>query len=173
MLLHAKMLKEYFGIEIEKEAKELTSVEKNVDNGAKEEDVLISALPEILDGHVPDVSRLPEFVKSLHAKVDWSNEKQCFVTVAECLAEFYGVLDDDDEEEEEDNNNNNNNNNNSNNNAEEEGKDTTDASTWQTKHVVFPALSSSAFAPPKAFARDGTVVEVARLEQLYKVFERC
>ena len=183
LLLHAKMLKEYFGIEIEKEAKELTSVEKNVDNGAKEEDVLISALPEILDGHVPDVSRLPEFVKSLHAKVDWSNEKQCFVAVAECLAEFYGVLDDDDDEEEEDNNNNNNNNNknnnnnnnnnNSNNNAEEERKDTTDASTWQTKHVVFPALSSSAFAPPKAFARDGTVVEVARLEQLYKVFERC
>ena len=170
LLLHAKMLKEYFGIEIEKEAKELTSVEKNVDNGAKEEDVLISALPEILDGHVPDVSRLPEFVKSLHAKVDWSNEKQCFVAVAECLAEFYGVLDDDDDEEEEDNNNNNNN---SNNNAEEERKDTTDASTWQTKHVVFPALSSSAFAPPKAFARDGTVVEVARLEQLYKVFERC
>ena len=168
LLLHAKMLKEYFGIEIEKEAKELTSVEKNVDNGAKEEDVLISALPEILDGHVPDVSRLPEFVKSLHAKVDWSNEKQCFVAVAECLAEFYGVLDDDDDEEEEDNNNNN-----SNNNAEEERKDTTDASTWQTKHVVFPALSSSAFAPPKAFARDGTVVEVARLEQLYKVFERC
>ena len=170
LLLHAKMLKEYFGIEIEKEAKELTSVEKNVDNGAKEEDVLISALPEILDGHVPDVSRLPEFVKSLHAKVDWSNEKQCFVAVAECLAEFYGVLDDDDDDEEEDNNNNNNN---SNNNAEEERKDTTDASTWQTKHVVFPALSSSAFAPPKAFARDGTVVEVARLEQLYKVFERC
>ena len=169
LLLHAKMLKEYFGIEIEKKAKELTSVEKNVDNGAKEEDVLISALPEILDGHVPDVSRLPEFVKSLHAKVDWSNEKQCFVAVAECLAEFYGVLDDDDDEEED----NNNNNNNSNNNAEEEGKDTTDASTWQTKHVVFPALSSSAFAPPKAFARDGTVVEVARLEQLYKVFERC
>ena len=174
LLLHAKMLKEYFGIEIEKKAKELTSVEKNVDNGfAKDEDVLISALPEILDGHVPDVSRLPEFVKSLHAKVDWSNEKQCFVTVAECLAEFYGVLDEEEEEEEEEDNNNNNNNNNSNNNAEEEGKDTTDASTWQTKHVVFPALSSSAFAPPKAFARDGTVVEVARLEQLYKVFERC
>ena len=167
LLLHAKMLKEYFGIEIEKEAKELTSVEKNVDNGAKEEDVLISALPEILDGHVPDVSRLPEFVKSLHAKVDWSNEKQCFVAVAECLAEFYGVLDDDDDDDEEEDNNN------SNSNAGDEGKDTTDASTWQTKHVVFPALSSSAFAPPKAFARDGTVVEVARLEQLYKVFERC
>ena len=76
---------------LKKRQRNSTSVEKNVDNGfAKDEDVLISALPEILDGHVPDVSRLPEFVKSLHAKVDWSNEKQCFVTVAECLAEPTG-----------------------------------------------------------------------------------
>ena len=165
LLRHAKMLKEYFGIAIEK--KKTTSKEEKAKEDHDNADVVvISALPEILDGHSPDVSRLPEFLKSLREKVDWSNEKRCFVTIAECLAEFYGVLDDEDDEDDEtgkevkDNNNKN-------------DDDKNDESTWQTKHIVFPALSSSAFAPPARFAKDGTVVEVACLEQLYKVFERC
>ena len=181
MLRHAKMLKEYFCIAIEKkksmptptptpttkDASTSSSVDDDHDNV-----VVISALPEILDGHSPDVSRLPDFVKSLREKVDWSNEKRCFVTIAECLAEFYGVLDDDenDDDDDDDDDNNNKNNNNNNNEGEEHNND---ENTWQTKHVVFPALGSSAFAPPARFARDGTVVEVACLEQLYKVFERC
>ena len=92
------MLKEYFGIAIEK--KKTTSKEEKAKEDHDNADVVvISALPEILDGHSPDVSRLPEFLKSLREKVDWSNEKRCFVTIAECLAEFYGVLDDEDDED--------------------------------------------------------------------------
>ena len=40
------------------------------------------------------------------------------------------------------------------------------------KHILYPALSSL-LVPPKDFANDGTVVKLALLSSLYKVFERC
>ena len=67
LLPRATMLKEYFGITIEK----IVSSSSNDNESTKgEEDVVISTLPEILDGHSPDLSRLPEFVDSLCSKVD-------------------------------------------------------------------------------------------------------
>ena len=43
---------------------------------------------------------------------------------------------------------------------------------WQTRHVLFPAIARK-LVPTRASARDGTVLQVACLEQLYRVFERC
>jgi hypothetical protein len=40
------------------------------------------------------------------------------------------------------------------------------------EHVIFPALRCN-FLPPRTFATDGTVIQVACLEKLYKIFERC
>lgn len=40
-------------------------------------------------------------------------------------------------------------------------------------HVVAPLFVRWALMPPKAFATDGTVMQLACLERLYKVFERC
>eukprot|EP01027_Heterolobosea_sp_BB2_P019333 GEZU01027142.1.p1 GENE.GEZU01027142.1~~GEZU01027142.1.p1 ORF type:complete len:157 (+),score=24.32 GEZU01027142.1:362-832(+) len=42
---------------------------------------------------------------------------------------------------------------------------------WVTQHVLFPCCRLF-FAPPKRFATDGTVVQVACVENLYKIFER-
>jgi DNA mismatch repair protein MLH1 len=49
--------------------------------------------------------------------------------------------------------------------------DATPQQSWTIQHMFFPAFRD--FRPPKKFANDGTVIEIASLENLYKVFERC
>ncbi|KAJ3092874.1 DNA mismatch repair protein [Quaeritorhiza haematococci] len=43
---------------------------------------------------------------------------------------------------------------------------------WTIEHIVFPALRSH-FIPPREMAENGTVVQIANLPDLYRVFERC
>ena len=43
---------------------------------------------------------------------------------------------------------------------------------WLIQHVMFPMMKLH-LRPHKKRATDGSVVEVARLEKLYRVFERC
>uniref|UniRef100_A0A0D9VAI7 DNA mismatch repair protein S5 domain-containing protein n=1 Tax=Leersia perrieri TaxID=77586 RepID=A0A0D9VAI7_9ORYZ len=43
---------------------------------------------------------------------------------------------------------------------------------WTIQHVLFPSMRLF-FKPPKSMATDGTFVQVASLEKLYKIFERC
>lgn len=43
---------------------------------------------------------------------------------------------------------------------------------WTVEHVFFAALRMF-LKPPRQRATDGSVVELTRTEQLYKVFERC
>ena len=43
---------------------------------------------------------------------------------------------------------------------------------WIIEHVVFSAMRSE-FVPQKEMAEDGTVLQIADLKDLYKVFERC
>jgi len=43
---------------------------------------------------------------------------------------------------------------------------------WVVEHVIYPALRRS-FLPPKWFAEDATILQIANLPDLYKVFERC
>lgn len=43
---------------------------------------------------------------------------------------------------------------------------------WKVEHVLFKAFRSL-FSPPKHFSEDGSVLQIASLPDLYKVFERC
>lgn len=43
---------------------------------------------------------------------------------------------------------------------------------WTVEHVIFHALRTD-FIPPKKMAEDGSVLQIADLHDLYKVFERC
>jgi hypothetical protein len=43
---------------------------------------------------------------------------------------------------------------------------------WLAEHILLPALRRH-LAPAKKRASDGSVVELTRLEALYRVFERC
>ena len=47
-----------------------------------------------------------------------------------------------------------------------------DSPVWKIEHLLFPALRTD-FTPPKELGSDGTVVQIACVEKLYKVFERC
>lgn len=165
------MLNDYFAIQIDNEANLL-------------------ALPILFDNFVPNMVHLPEFVLSLAHEVDWESEKECFHSTASVIAKFYTIdaqrvclehpsrdhltgssyekndlhampnrtstvlckpiIDRKDCERDSWHN----------------------ANEWRMRHVVFPALQSG-MQVPKRFASDGTVIHVASLEELYKVFERC
>ncbi|KAH7832817.1 hypothetical protein Vadar_000233 [Vaccinium darrowii] len=43
---------------------------------------------------------------------------------------------------------------------------------WSIQHVLFPSMRLF-FKPPTSMATNGTFVQVASLEKLYKIFERC
>jgi len=40
------------------------------------------------------------------------------------------------------------------------------------EHVIFPTLKTD-FLPPRKMAEDGSILQIADLHDLYKVFERC
>ena len=44
---------------------------------------------------------------------------------------------------------------------------------WQVENVLYRALKSPNFVPCQRLATDGSVLRVANLTDLYKVFERC
>lgn len=43
---------------------------------------------------------------------------------------------------------------------------------WKVEHLLYPAFKSS-LCMPKQFEDDGTILKIADLKELYKVFERC
>eukprot|EP01126_Amoeba_proteus_P061080 TRINITY_DN8158_c0_g1_i2.p1 TRINITY_DN8158_c0_g1~~TRINITY_DN8158_c0_g1_i2.p1 ORF type:complete len:269 (-),score=72.73 TRINITY_DN8158_c0_g1_i2:72-878(-) len=150
-----QMLQEYFRMTIDDEGHLLT-------------------LPQILPSYKPEIGAMATFILRLGTEVEWDEEQECFETLARELAEFYCLQyeDEDGEDGEE----------------EEEGGDGTgggsggdgggnrakksNSRAWTVEHVFFPAFRQR-FLPPKTAAEDGTIVRVASLDKLYKVFERC
>ncbi|CAM6089478.1 unnamed protein product [Calypogeia fissa] len=175
----AEMLREYFGVEIDEKGN-------------------LCAIPIVLDQYSPDMDRVCDFVLSIGNNVDWEAEKECFETFAAAIADFYAIyppllpnpsdqglkswetskpstdsgvgtgsgndggsiseassanviLDPD---------------------LLAEAKTVWSKRDWTIQHVFFPAMKLF-LSPPRHMANDGTVVRVAYLENLYKVFERC
>lgn len=143
------MLLDYFSLEIDSEGNLLT-------------------LPVLLDGYVPNLNGLPMFVLRLATEVDWDSEEPCFRSFAQECSRFYAFKPDpfqaDDNSCEDDN----------------EGIDATMAKPssschswqWTVEHVLFPAFRTG-LMPPSRFSEDGTLLQIANLPDLYKVFERC
>ena len=148
-----EMLNEYFSIDID-------------------EDGAIRALPQIVDGFVPDMIYLPLFVYGLATKVEWQYEHECFETIARQLSEFYVPRPPSPRVQSRGGN------------EGCEGNESVtqaDKSAWQKtiqtyewtiQHVLFPNVKTLLY-PPTSYASDGTFVQIAALENLYKVFERC
>ena len=130
------MLQEYFALHI--------CADPDIEGG-----IALRTLPELVPGHTPDASALPELLLRLANQTCWTEEKPCFSDVADHLARCYAW-------------------------RAHAGATEQDAArhAWSVENVLFPALRSH-LRPPAAFATDGTVLQVACLEQLYRVFERC
>ncbi|XP_072029569.1 DNA mismatch repair protein Mlh1-like [Amphiura filiformis] len=143
----AEMLEDYFSLEIDKSGQ-------------------LCTLPLLLDNFIPALDGLPMFVLRLATEVDWEDERGCFSTLAKECCRFYGIhknlrLVDKKEDV--------------NKSMDNEDKDTSMPDydwRWTIEHVIYPALKAQ-FLPPKAFAENASVLQVANLPDLYKVFERC
>uniref|UniRef100_A0A3B5L3N2 DNA mismatch repair protein MLH1 n=1 Tax=Xiphophorus couchianus TaxID=32473 RepID=A0A3B5L3N2_9TELE len=110
----------------------------------------LTGLPMLLDKYTPIMEGLPLFILRLATEVNWDNEKECFRDFSKECSAFYSVRKQFVLEAEPDGN----------------------SWRWNVEHVLFKSFRTL-FSPPKSFSEDGTVLQIANLPDLYKVFERC
>ncbi|KAL6318206.1 hypothetical protein AAG906_035712 [Vitis piasezkii] len=154
----------------------------------------LSRLPVVLDQYTPDMDRVPEFILCLGNDIDWENEKSCFQGISSALANFYALHpptlpnpsgDNFQFYKKRQSSRNPQDEGNSSNSLVDvvieeeidhellaEAENAWAQREWSIQHVLFPAVRLF-FKPPTSMATDGTFVQVASLEKLYKIFERC
>ncbi|XP_063730255.1 DNA mismatch repair protein Mlh1 isoform X2 [Eleginops maclovinus] len=116
----------------------------------------LTGLPLLLDKYTPVMEGLPMFILRLATEVNWDNERECFRDFSKECSMFYSIrkryiLEAEPGEEQD---------------AE------VNSWRWKVEHVIFKSFRTL-FSPPKNFSEDGTVLQIANLPDLYKVFERC
>ncbi|KAL7384031.1 hypothetical protein ABVT39_022991 [Epinephelus coioides] len=116
----------------------------------------LTGLPLLLDKYTPVMEGLPMFILRLATEVNWDNEKECFRDFSKECSMLYSIrkryiLE-----------------------AEPGEEQDAEVNTWRWKveHIIFKAFRTL-LSPPKTFSEDGTVLQIANLPDLYKVFERC
>ncbi|XP_067837466.1 DNA mismatch repair protein Mlh1 [Heptranchias perlo] len=123
----------------------------------------LTGLPLLLENYVPALEGLPMFILRLATEVNWDEEKECFETLSKECGMFYSIrkqytLDESQVSP------------NQSQQSEELGSDK--SWKWTVEHVISKAFRTL-LLPPKHFAEDGSILQLANLPDLYKVFERC
>lgn len=105
----------------------------------------LKTLPVLLEKYFPSEVELPMFILRLATEIDWSNEQECFDGICREIGKFYSHI-----------------------NPNHKSYD------WRhlTELILYPAIKES-LLPPNHFAHDSTILQIASLPNLYKVFERC
>ncbi|XP_068597667.1 DNA mismatch repair protein Mlh1 [Brachionichthys hirsutus] len=121
-----------------------------------DQDGNLTGLPLLLDRYTPVMEGLPLFILRLATEVNWDDEGECFRDFGRECSSFYSIrkqyiLEAGPGEQQE---------------AE------ANSWRWKVEHIIFKAFRTL-FSPPTRFGEDGTVLQVASLPELYKVFERC
>lgn len=114
------------------------------------EEKRLLGIPLLLVDYIPDLSQLPTWILRLATETDWNSEKTCFDTFCRVTCNFYKRPNDHEI---------------LNLGSDKDWK-------WTVEHVLFPAIKAS-LLPPKAWVQNGTILQIADLPDLYKVFERC
>ncbi|KAL0964219.1 hypothetical protein UPYG_G00321000 [Umbra pygmaea] len=116
----------------------------------------LTGLPLLIDKYIPPMEGLPMFILRLATEVNWDSEKECFRDFSKECSAFYSIRKQYILE------------------AEPGAEQDADMNSWSWKveHLLFKAFRSL-FSPPKHFSEDGSVLQIANLPDLYKVFERC
>jgi DNA mismatch repair protein MLH1 len=166
LLNRADMLKEYFAMELDAEANLLT-------------------LPLIIDNYVPNMENLPRFALDLGA-CNWSEEQPCFFSIAKALARFYAVSRPEGLDSPSTSASSTSSSSSSSSNGGIASFDSTSTASacsaesmggdWMSyekkmEHVIFRAMRH--LQPARRLTNNGAVVQIACLENLYKIFERC
>jgi len=122
-----------------------------------EGELCLVTLPLLLEDFCPWYGGLPIFMLRLWKQVNWNEEIKCIESFSEEIAAFYSV-------------------------GEFTGRKPVynmlqhgdDGVSWEhtVEHILFPAIRKL-LVPPSECERDRTLVQVASLPELYKVFERC
>ncbi|XP_077271964.1 DNA mismatch repair ATPase Mlh1 [Temnothorax americanus] len=105
----------------------------------------LKSLPVLLDKYFPYEAEIPLYMMRLATEVEWRKERLCFQNICRETAKFYSYIN---------------------------PKHRTHDWKYITEHVLYPAIKES-LLPPKHFAHDSTILQIASLPDLYKVFERC
>ncbi|XP_033324905.2 DNA mismatch repair ATPase Mlh1 isoform X1 [Megalopta genalis] len=105
----------------------------------------LKSLPVLLEKYFPYEAGLPLYILRLATEVEWSAEQSCFKTFCRETAMYYSRM-----------------------------NPVHNTHDWRyiTEHVLYSAIKES-LLPPKHFAHDSTILQIANLPDLYKVFERC
>ncbi|KZC10526.1 DNA mismatch repair protein Mlh1 [Dufourea novaeangliae] len=105
----------------------------------------LKSLPVLIEKYFPYEAGLPLYILRLATEVEWSAEQPCFKNVCRETARYYSQM-----------------------NPVHNNHD------WKyiTEHVLYPVIKES-LLPPKHFVHDSTILQIANLPDLYKVFERC
>ncbi|CAK9807844.1 DNA mismatch repair protein Mlh1 [Anthophora quadrimaculata] len=105
----------------------------------------LKSLPVLLEKYFPNEGGLPLYILRLATEVEWSAEQPCFRSICRETAKYYSQI-----------------------------SPVHDTHDWKyiTEHVLYTAIKES-LLPPKHFVHDSTLLQIASLPDLYKVFERC
>ncbi|XP_047343450.1 DNA mismatch repair protein Mlh1 [Vespa velutina] len=105
----------------------------------------LKSLPILLDKYFPFEGGLPIYILRLSTEVDWTTEQPCFQNICRETAKYFSEM-----------------------------NPIHNTHDWKyvTEHILYPAIKES-LLPPKHFAHDSTILQIASLPNLYKVFERC
>ena len=137
------MLADYFSLELE------------VFDGS----LHLTGIPLLLEDYCPWFGGLPIYIVRLATEVEWESEKECFESFVQETARFYSC-------------------------REVPGRSPRfdvgqhgagdQGHSWQhvVEHVLYPAIKKT-LLPPRECLNDKTIIQVANLPDLYKVFERC
>uniref|UniRef100_A0A672P7N0 DNA mismatch repair protein MLH1 n=1 Tax=Sinocyclocheilus grahami TaxID=75366 RepID=A0A672P7N0_SINGR len=112
----------------------------------------LTGLPMLLDNYTPAMEGLPMFILRLATEVNWDREKECFHDFGIECSHFYSIR--------------------KQYTLEPDAEEPQMSWQWKVEHALFKALRTL-FSPPKHFSEDGSVLQIASLPELYKVFERC
>ncbi|XP_058831958.1 DNA mismatch repair protein Mlh1 isoform X1 [Topomyia yanbarensis] len=105
----------------------------------------LESIPIVIEEYIPSMAHLPIFLLRLATEVEWDDEQECFQTFCRETAMYYARV--------------------ACTKNEQEYK-------WEAEHAVYSTIKQY-FIPPKAFAKNGSLLQVANLPDLYRVFERC
>jgi len=117
--------------------------------------LVLAGVPALLEGYCPWWQGLPVYLLRVAAETDWGDEESCIDSLTTETAHFYAVRD-----------------------AEgarfDPGQHSGLMTDWREtiEQVLYPAIKSI-LLPPRSCLTDRSLLQVANLPDLYKVFERC